>query len=137
MRVLILIILYIGVVGTGAELILLGHYEDYRQWAPLVLFVAGLLAGLGLLARPGRTAIYMFRMVMVGFVVAGVVGMYFHYTGNAEFELEMYPAMAGGELIWESLTGATPALAPGTVTQLGLLGLTYTFRHPWLTLSET
>jgi hypothetical protein len=38
--------------------------------------------------------------------------------------------MAGFELIWNSLTGATPALAPGSLIPLGLVGLIAVHRHP-------
>ena len=132
MRIWILALFYVGVLGTGAELVLLGHYEDYRQWAPLLLFAASLVAGVGLWLGSGSVWIRVFRLVAGSFVLAGLVGLYFHYTGNAEFELEMYPSIAGAELVWESLTGATPALAPGSMTHLGLVGLLYTFRHPAL-----
>jgi hypothetical protein len=44
----------------------------------------------------------------------------------------MNPSAAGTDLIWESLTGAMPALAPGTMFQLGLVGLLYTYGHPGL-----
>ena len=37
----------------------------------------------------------------------------------------------------ERLTGATPALAPGAMVQLGLIGLAYTFRHPALRSAAT
>ena len=40
--------------------------------------------------------------------------------------------MGGWELVLESLTGALPALAPGTMIYLGLLGWAATFRHPLL-----
>ena len=32
---------------------------------------------------------------MGAFVVSGVVGLWLHYQGNAEFELEMYPSLQG------------------------------------------
>jgi hypothetical protein len=67
---------------------------------------------------------------MVLCLFAGLVGLGLHYQGNVEFELEMYPSMGGVDLVWEALTGATPALAPGTMVGLGLLGLAYTHRHP-------
>jgi hypothetical protein len=35
-------------------------------------------------------------------------------------------------LLWKVMSGAAPALAPGAMVQLGLLGLIYTFRHPAL-----
>ena len=37
-----------------------------------------------------------------------------------------------GESRLRELRGATPALAPGAMVQLGLLGLAFTFRHPVL-----
>jgi hypothetical protein len=42
----------------------------------------------------------------------------------------MYPSMAGLQLFWESIRGATPTLSPGTMVVLGLVGWVYTFRHP-------
>jgi hypothetical protein len=69
---------------------------------------------------------------MLVFVLAGMLGVYLHYSGNREFELEMYPTMSGMELFRKTMTGATPALAPGTMIQLAFVGLAYTFRHPRL-----
>jgi hypothetical protein len=40
--------------------------------------------------------------------------------------------MEGLKLFKAAITGATPALAPGSLIQMGLLGLAYTFRHPAL-----
>ena len=59
-----------------------------------------------------------------------------HYRGNAEFELEMMPALGGLDLFWKSMQGATPALAPGAMVQIGLVGLAYCFRHPLLSGSR-
>ena len=69
---------------------------------------------------------------MLGFLVSGVIGVWLHYKGNMEFEIEMVPSLAGLELFLKASHGAFPALAPGTMIQLGLLGLAYTFRHPAL-----
>jgi hypothetical protein len=44
----------------------------------------------------------------------------------------MYPSMRGFDMIQKTLTGATPVLAPGSMTLLGLIGLTYSYRHPCL-----
>ena len=49
----------------------------------------------------------------------------------AEDYLEM-PTLAGKEMVAEMLTGAFPALAPGTMALLGLIGLLLTWRHPAL-----
>ena len=131
-RKFLLLIFILGVLASGSELVLLDHMEDIWQWIPLMLLACSLL-GLGALAAFRRPAsIYVFRCIMGLFVIGGMLGLYLHYQGNAEFELEMYPDMGGFELVRESLTGATPALPPGTMIMLGLMGLTYTFRHPVL-----
>lgn len=118
--------------GTGVELILLEHTEDAFQWIPIVLIGVGLVACGVVAARPGPRVLRAFRVLMVAFVLAGALGLYQHYDGNAEFELEMRPDLEGLELFKEAVTGATPALAPGMMAHLGLLGLAFTFRHPLL-----
>jgi hypothetical protein len=65
-------------------------------------------------------------------VVAGAVGVWLHYRGNVEWELERDASLGGVRLFWEAIRGATPALAPGALSQLGLLGLAYAHRHPAL-----
>lgn len=132
LRALLLAVLALALLGTGAELLLIGHTEEIWQLLPLIAIGLGLPA-IGLLAlRPARPVVQLFRVLMGLFMVMGVLGLVLHYKGNAEFELEMRPSMAGFELVWNSLTGATPALAPGSMIQLGLLGLLCTLRHPAL-----
>lgn len=130
LRLILLAVLGFGIIGMIAELLLLGHTEETQQWVPLVTLGLGLMAGISLAIRPSPATVKTFRVVMVLFVIAALAGLYFHYSGNAEFELEMYPSMRGMELFRESMTGATPALAPGMLGQLGLLGLAITWRHP-------
>lgn len=43
-RKFLLAIVLLGMAGTMAELILLNHIEDVRQWVPLVLLAAALIA---------------------------------------------------------------------------------------------
>ena len=131
-RVLLLVIFMLGVSGLALELVLLEHYDDAWQWTPFILFVGSLLV-LGWYAF-GRSAVAIkaFRMVMVLFLAAGAFGVYLHYDGNVEFEREMSPEVTGWPLFWEAIRGATPALAPGAMVQLGLIGLALTFRHPAL-----
>ena len=129
---MVLVVLVLGLIGTGTELLLLEHYEDTWQLAPLVLIGLGLvaLAAHAVLRRAG--SIIAIRLIMVLSVASGAIGVGLHYQGNAEFEREMYPSIEGLELFSKSMTGATPALAPGTMALLGLLGLIYTYRHPSL-----
>ena len=42
-RALLLALLFVGMVGMGSELVLLGHYEDTVQLLPVLLLVAGLV----------------------------------------------------------------------------------------------
>jgi hypothetical protein len=122
--------LLLGVAGTGTELVLLGHFESLAQRIPLSLLTLG-LAVLGWhAARPSPRSVRTLQGVMALFIVSGGAGLYLHYRGNLEFELEMYPAMRGAELVGKTLTGATPVLAPGTMTMLGLVGLALAHGHP-------
>jgi hypothetical protein len=126
-RLALLLLVVAGIIGTAIELLLIGHYEDPWQLVPLVLF--GL--GLGVLAwqvtRPGTRSLIALRVVMALYVASGAVGTLLHYLGNVEFERERTAGIGGLALFREAMTGATPALAPGTMMLLGALGLLYAF----------
>ncbi len=63
----------------------------------------------------------------------GIIGITLHYQANAEFQREIDPALGGLALFWKVVEAtAPPALAPGVMVQLGLLGLVYTYKHPAL-----
>ena len=132
LRRILLAAVLAGIVGLTAELLLLEHYEDVWQWTPLALLAAGLVAAAALALRPRRGVLLAFRAVMAVYIVGGALGAYLHLRGNAEFERESDPALTGTALLWEALRGATPALAPGSLAQLGLVGLALTYRHPAL-----
>jgi hypothetical protein len=132
LRLLLLWVLVFGMTGTLAELVLLEHTESKTQWIPLVLLAISMIAAVIAGVRPARVTLLALRVIMTACILAGAIGLYLHYTGNVEFELEMYPGLGGRELFWKSITGATPALAPGAMIQFGLLGLIYTWRHPRL-----
>lgn len=130
LRALLLALFLAASLGTAAELLLLEHTESWEQLVPLAVLAAGLAAGVWVALRPTRPAVRLFQGVMAGFLLSGLVGLYLHYRGNVEFELEMYPSLDGFELFWKALRGATPALAPATMAWLGLLGLAFTYGHP-------
>lgn len=122
----------LGTLGTSAELLLLEHYEDSWQKLPLLLLAGGaLLLILQMLLRR-RWTVRVFQLWSLACLAGGALGVWLHYSGNAEFELEMRPSLAGADLFWRSLHGATPALAPGALSLLGLLGLGSTLHHPVL-----
>ena len=47
-----------------------------------------------------------------------------------EFEIEMDPSISGLALFWEAITGATPALAPGTMLLFAALGYALIVSRP-------
>lgn len=126
MKKLLLTAFLLSLLGTGAELLLLEHTEGWQQLIPVVLIGTGLAALAWYVAAPSVASKRFFLGVMVLFMVSGVMGLVLHYSGNMAFELEMYPGMKGTELVWETLKGATPVLAPGTMIATGLLGWAYT-----------
>jgi hypothetical protein len=130
-RVLLLLIL-VGASGLLVELALLEHFDSPTQWLPLVLLAVVLGALAMVRIRPSPGTVRFFQAVMALCVVLGGVGIILHYRGNVEFELERDGSLRGLRLFWEAIRGATPALAPGALSQLGLLGLVYTYRHPAL-----
>ena len=133
----ILLIFVLGTVGLGTELLLLDHFEEWRQQVPLVLLALGLVLLAIRLFYRGAIILRLFRLAMLAFVLGGIVGFWFHLSSNMEFELEMYPTLTGLELLSKALGGAMPALAPGALVQLGLIGFLYTYQHPALSREQT
>lgn len=125
-------LLLAGLLGTALELVLMEHLEDWWQRIPLALIGAALGVLCWHWLAKSRASVYALRAVMLLFLASAAGGIVLHAKGNREFALETKPALAGGELIAEMLTGAFPALAPGTMALLGLLGLLLTWRHPAL-----
>lgn len=136
-RTFALLIFLIGTSGTATELWLLEHVEEIQQWVPLAFLIAGLLAGIWVAVAKGRGAVLALRGVAFLYLPVAIAGIYFHLQSNVEFERELRPSIAGMELVMESLKGAMPALAPGAMAQLGLLGLLVCFRHPALSGNST
>ncbi len=141
-RRIVLALVVAGSGGIAAELGLLGHYEDWSQRIPLFVLGAGTVAGVWAGLRPSRLSIRLLQGLMAAFAASGVLGVYFHFRSNFDFEVEMLmetlparaadPPLASLELVAESLRGALPTLAPLAMLQLGLLGLLVGWRHPRL-----
>jgi hypothetical protein len=130
-RAWLLALLIFGMGGTAIELVLLGHYDGAWQLVPLALLGAGFLVVAWHLVRPSAGTIRGLEATMAGFLVAGVIGVFLHYQGSLEFQLEVDPTQQGWPLFMKVMHAkAPPALAPGVMAQLGLLGLVYAYRHP-------
>lgn len=137
LRRMLLSVLALGLFGLGAELLFLNHLESFTQIIAPALLGIGLAAVIGHVVRGGPVGVRVLQIVMVFFVGAGVLGMYYHYAANVEFQREMDPSVAGMALFWKAMSAKTPpALAPSSMAQLGLIGLAYTFRHPAITRSH-
>lgn len=132
-RRILLVILILGIAGISLELWLLAHTEDVYQLIPLWLAALAAIAIATVALRPSVGTVRLFQAVMALFLVSGIVGMYLHFEVNMEFQLEMDPALSGMALYRKAIVAKSPpALAPGAMIQLGLVGLAYTFRHPAL-----
>ena len=132
-RSILLGIFLVGVGGISVELWLLGHYEELDQFIPLGLSVVGTITILAAAFKPTRITVRLLQAVMLLFVASGLVGVWFHFQATTEFQLEMDPSLRGWALFRKAIVAkAPPALAPGVMIQLGLIGLAYTFRHPAL-----
>ena len=132
-RRILLALLFLGLLGTGSDLLLLSHYEDPWQLIPLGLIAIGLIVITWHALSRGRASIRVLQGAMVLFIMSGLAGFVFHYQGNREFQLEVNPSLGGLELFLKVIRAkAPPALAPGAMIHLGLLGLAYSYRHPAL-----
>ena len=119
-----------GALGTGTELLLLGHNENLLQWQPLILLAATSLIALCCLVRASRLFIRLYEALGALCIASGLTGLWQHYRGNVEFEIEMEPNLAGFELFGQAIRGATPFLAPGALALLGIISLMYAYKHP-------
>jgi hypothetical protein len=143
LRRLLLGLLLFGLVGTAAELVLIGHDEDPWQLIPLVVIAMAVASGALLWGqtrvRPGSergqtprarsSTVRFFRVSMLLLILSGVLGAVLHYRANMEFKLEMDPSLTGWALFSSVIQAkAPPALAPGNMALLGLLGFACAFR---------
>jgi hypothetical protein len=133
LRRLLLGILLFGLVGTGTELLLIGHDEDGWQMVPLVVLAVSVLASLGMVTMrstsAAATVTRLFRGAMVLLMLSGGAGSVLHYRASMEFKREMDPSLSGFALFSSVVqTKAPPALSPGTLALLGLLGFACVFR---------
>lgn len=129
----LLAVLGLGLVGAGAELVLLEHYESPVQWAPLVSIGLASAVLIWHTVKGDALSIRALQATMVLFLMAGTAGVGFHLRGAAEFQLEIDPSQPRWEIFKKAMRAkAPPVLAPGLMVQLGLVGLAYAYRHPAL-----
>ena len=133
LRALMLGLFVIGLAGVAAELLALQHYEDPWQFVPFAVIVAALVTAVWQVVAGSAASVRTMRGVALVMLVTGALGIVLHYRGNMGFQLDVNPDLHGWRLFLKILHAqAPPALAPGVMAQLGLLGLVYCFRHPLL-----
>jgi hypothetical protein len=120
------------IIGVGAELLLISHWEDGWQSTPLIALTLGLVALSGHVIFQNRASLRAIQFIMVLFVLSGVLGVWLHYDGRVEFRLELDPALAGWRLFCAAMMGSTtpPVLAPGIMIQMGCMGLVCVYGQP-------
>ena len=131
-RALLLAVVALGAAGLLVELLLLEHWLVTPQLTPLVTLSLILLATFAVAFRPGPRTLRAYRAVMAWAVLAGLLGIGFHLRDNLAFEREIAPDDPASSAVWHAIRGATPLLAPGSLIQLGLVGLVFTYGHPRL-----
>lgn len=112
-------------IGTVAELVLISHYED--QWQLLPIILISVVMGVFMISLWKRSVglMRLFKVLLVACVLSGALGVYFHLRANMEFEAELHPSQPSTTTFFESLSGALPALAPGSMIIFALIGYIY------------
>ncbi len=111
--------------GTIAELLLLSHYEDNWQLLPIVLIALSMILMVIIRMKRLSWAIQSFKISLLACALSGFLGAYFHLRANLEFEMELHPTQSWTTSFIESLSGALPALAPGSMILFALIGYIY------------
>jgi hypothetical protein len=112
-------------VGTSMELYLLNHYEDVEQLIPLLCIGTSLAIMIVLFFKQNLLIIRTFIGILIATALSGVYGTFLHLQVNFEFEQEMKPTAHSWDIFVESLSGALPTLAPGSMILLALIGYSF------------
>jgi hypothetical protein len=126
----VLWILIVEMIGTGAELLLIAHFADPWQWLPIGLIALALLVLGWFSVDQSAVALRILRVILLLFIISGGIGMVQHLRAKIAFQSEVNPALQGLELFWTAIKSvAPPALAPGVMIQMGLLGLVWSYGY--------
>lgn len=136
LRILLLALFLFSLLGAAIELLLTSHTEGW-QMVPLILMILSVVALCLFTIVPNKASLRLLQGMMVCFILSGAAGVLLHFNSNEEFALEVYPGLSGLDLLWKSVKGAAPILAPGIMVQLGVLGLAYAYVEHRYRNSET
>ena len=119
------------------ELVFSRHYQQPLMLIPFVMVGVALVALLAVWPWPTAQVLRLFQAVMGLLLLTSLLGEWFHLRGNLEVVRQVSPDPSGWPLIWMVLNGRNPALAPGLLALVGMLGLVFTYGHPVLQDSKT
>ena len=111
--------------GLLLDLYLIQHYEDFLQLLPIAgIWSLLIIFAIGKSSYNDFISILMFCSIIVVAII-GLLGVFFHLKANFEFEKEIYANETTINLLINSLSGALPVFAPGSLLILSLLGILY------------
>jgi hypothetical protein len=115
-----------------AELWFAEHTAGFVQILAFVFAGSTVVSAAASLVKPRRRLLLVHRLVMVVVIGGSGFGIYEHVVANLGFAMDIRPNATAGDVWYEGLTGASPALAPGILGLAALLGLAGTYDHPRL-----
>ena len=125
-----LLIISAGVfIMTVTELFFLSHWSETIQLLPFALSGLGLITLALAYFRPSPMTIRVLQWSMVLIGLCSLIGIYEHIANNFGFQMEIQPNATTWELIWGTLEGANPVLAPGILTLGAAIGWTAAYQY--------
>jgi len=112
-------------VGVVLELYLIGHFEDVFQLVPIITIALSFFIGIALWSKPLVNRVRLFKFSLLLCTISGFLGVFLHIKANYEFEKEMNTKASVTQLLIDSMSGAFPALAPGSMILFALIGYSY------------
>lgn len=122
-RQFLLLLSFSTFVFIPLELVLSGHTEGLIQWVPFIASGCGIITLLLWKFYPNQGTVTAVRLVMLSVCATCAWGMYEHFIHNLEFELEIRPGSTVLDVLWPTLSGASPLLAPGILLLAGIMAL--------------
>ncbi len=129
-RQFLLIISTAVFIMTVTELFFLSHWSETIQLLPFVLSGLGLITLALAYFHPSPVTIRVLQWSMILIGLCSLIGIYEHMINNFRFQIEIQPNATTWELIWATLDGANPVLAPGILALGAAIGWTAAYQHP-------
>ena len=85
-RRILMLVLWLGLFGTTADLLLLDHVESWTQWIPLIAIALAALALVSVSISSSIASRRLLQIAMLLLVITGGLGVFLHYQGIAEFQ---------------------------------------------------